>query len=183
MAVITGTLFLKSHLEADNINTGTLVLGLIFFSIVNMMFTSYAEQTLMIMSLHVYFKQRAAQFFPAWAFALPTTILRIPGGVLSSVVWSVLVYWLTGLAPDASRYMPLSVICFSSNYYSFLVARMTDCSNQQQWYYSVVLVHAATHYPVNQQDKQTSVCTQGFLTISQLFSTSCPVGFSSIWGT
>lgn len=103
MGIITGTLFLKQHLSTDSINDGTLYLGLIFFSIVNSMFSSYAEQTLMIMSLHVFFKQRAAQFFPAWAFALPTTLLRIPGSILQSVVWSVLVYWLTGLAPGADR--------------------------------------------------------------------------------
>eukprot|EP00878_Enallax_costatus_P029120 GHUV01031546.1.p1 GENE.GHUV01031546.1~~GHUV01031546.1.p1 ORF type:complete len:121 (-),score=31.59 GHUV01031546.1:746-1108(-) len=103
LGFITGTLFLKGHLKADGISSGSLYLGLTFFSIVNNMFSSYAEMTLMIMSLHVFFKQRTAQFFPAWAFALPTTLLRIPYSLVESIPWSVIVYWLTGLAPDAGR--------------------------------------------------------------------------------
>jgi hypothetical protein len=64
---------------------------------------SYAEQTLMIASLHVFFKQRAAQFFPAWAFCAPTTLLRVPFSFLEGLLWSVIVYFLAGLALDAGR--------------------------------------------------------------------------------
>eukprot|EP00879_Flechtneria_rotunda_P006755 GHRR01007099.1.p1 GENE.GHRR01007099.1~~GHRR01007099.1.p1 ORF type:complete len:1177 (+),score=387.98 GHRR01007099.1:1343-4873(+) len=104
LAVVAGTLFLKGSIGSETIQDGTFYLGLIFFSIIHLMFNSYAEQSLMIMSLHVFFKQRAAQFFPAWAFAAPTSLLRIPYSILEGIVWSVIVYWLTGLAPEAGRF-------------------------------------------------------------------------------
>ncbi|KAF6262509.1 ATP-binding cassette transporter [Scenedesmus sp. NREL 46B-D3] len=104
VGVVTGTLFLKGQIATDTVQGGTLFLGLIFFSIVHLMFASYAEQTLMIASLHVFFKQRAAQFFPAWAFCAPTTLLRVPLSLLEGLLWSVIVYLLAGLALDAGRF-------------------------------------------------------------------------------
>uniref|UniRef100_A0A383WGZ5 ABC transporter domain-containing protein n=1 Tax=Tetradesmus obliquus TaxID=3088 RepID=A0A383WGZ5_TETOB len=104
IGLITGTLFLKGRIPTNTIQGGTLYLGLIFFSIVHLMFASYAEQTLMIASLGVFFKQRTAQFFPAWAFCAPTTLLRVPYSLLEGILWASIVYWLTGMAPDAGRF-------------------------------------------------------------------------------
>jgi hypothetical protein len=38
-----------------------------------------------------------------WAFALPTTILRIPYSFVESFLWSTILYWVIGFAPDAGR--------------------------------------------------------------------------------
>jgi hypothetical protein len=104
LAVIAGTLFLRGFIPTDTIQGGTLFLGLIFFSIVHLMFAAYAEQTLLIFALRVFWKQsRDFQFFPAWAYSLPTTLLRVPLSLLDAVVWSAIVYWLVGLAPEAGR--------------------------------------------------------------------------------
>lgn len=43
------------------------------------------------------------QFFPAWAFAGPTSLLRMPYSLLDAIIWAGVVYWLVGLAPDAGR--------------------------------------------------------------------------------
>ncbi|KAF6262511.1 ATP-binding cassette transporter [Scenedesmus sp. NREL 46B-D3] len=104
VAFITGTLFLKDRMSTSTVQGGTLYLGLIFFSIVEIMFSSYAEQTLMIASLHVFFKQRAAQFFPAWAFCAPTTLLRVPFSFIEGGGWALVVYFLSGMAMDAGRF-------------------------------------------------------------------------------
>lgn len=104
LAIVSGTLFLRGRIDSNSIQGGTLYLGLLFYGIIHLMFNSYAEQTLIIMSLHVFFKQRAAQFFPAWAFSLPTTLLRIPYSLVEAIQWSCVVYWLAGLAPGADRY-------------------------------------------------------------------------------
>jgi hypothetical protein len=105
LAVIAGTLFLRGTIPTNDIQGGTLYLGLIFFSIVHLMFASYAEQTLLIFALKVFWKQnRNFQFFPAWAFSAPTTLLRIPFSLVDAFVWSSIVYWLVGLAPQADRF-------------------------------------------------------------------------------
>lgn len=48
--------------------------------------------------------QRDNLFFPAWAFGLSTTILRIPYSLVESGIYSCIVYWVVGLAPEASRF-------------------------------------------------------------------------------
>ena len=50
-----------------------------------------------------WFKQRDNYFYPAWAYVYPTTVLRMPYSLTVSVLWSCIVYYPTGLAPEASR--------------------------------------------------------------------------------
>ena len=38
-----------------------------------------------------------------WAFALPVTILRLPYSLVEAGLWSVMLYWIIGFAPDAGR--------------------------------------------------------------------------------
>ncbi|RVX20020.1 Pleiotropic drug resistance protein 2 [Vitis vinifera] len=42
--------------------------------------------------------------FPAWAFALPIWVLRIPVSLMESGIWIVLTYYTIGFAPAASRF-------------------------------------------------------------------------------
>lgn len=42
-------------------------------------------------------------FYPAWAYVFPTTVLRLPYSLLLATLWSCVVYYPTGLAPEASR--------------------------------------------------------------------------------
>ncbi|KAF6261001.1 ATP-binding cassette transporter [Scenedesmus sp. NREL 46B-D3] len=104
LGVLTGTLFLKGQVDTTTVANATLLLGLLFFSIVQLMFSSFTEMPLLLMSLPVFFRQRSLAMFPAWAYCLPTTILRIPVSLVESLLWSCIVYWLTGLAPDAGRF-------------------------------------------------------------------------------
>jgi hypothetical protein len=53
--------------------------------------------------------QRDNLFYPSWAFALPTLILQTPQALLESVLWSSIVYWVAGLAPEAGRCATLLV--------------------------------------------------------------------------
>lgn len=48
LGFITGTLFLKGSIPTDTVNGGTLYLGLIFYSIVQLMFNSFAEMHFMV---------------------------------------------------------------------------------------------------------------------------------------
>lgn len=52
IGVIAGTLFLRGSFDASTIRGGSLYLGILFFSIVHLMFSSYAEQTLMVRTIY-----------------------------------------------------------------------------------------------------------------------------------
>lgn len=53
--------------------------------------------------LPIFFKQREDQFYPAWAFNLPTILTRLPYTLLEVFIWTSLTYYIVGLAPDAGR--------------------------------------------------------------------------------
>ena len=55
-------------------------------------------------ALPVFFKQRSMQMFPAWAFATPAAIMRLPFSVIDATLFTAIMYFPTGLAPAASRF-------------------------------------------------------------------------------
>ena len=70
---------------------------------------------MMVESLSIFYTQRDNLFYPAWAFALPTTLLRIPYSLLESFLWSIIVYWSVGLAPTAARFFTFWLLLFLSH--------------------------------------------------------------------
>ena len=51
-----------------------------------------------------WYKQRDNYFYPAWAYVFPTTVLRMPYSLTVAIVWSCIVYYPAGMAPEVSRY-------------------------------------------------------------------------------
>ena len=47
--------------------------------------------------------QRSSLFYPGWVYTIPTFLLRLPFSIVEGIVWSVLVYWMVGLTPQAGR--------------------------------------------------------------------------------
>lgn len=39
----------------------------------------------------VFHRQRSMRFYPGWAFAVPTFVLRVPWSLLEATIWSLLV--------------------------------------------------------------------------------------------
>ena len=76
---------------------------------------SFSEMSMMVESLPIFYTQRDNLFYSAWAFALPTTLLRIPYSLLESFLWSIIVYWSVGLAPTAARFFTFWLLLFLSH--------------------------------------------------------------------
>ena len=53
--------------------------------------------------LPVFYKQRLRGLYPSWAYTAPGTYLRVYYSATEALIWSCIVYWLTGFAPDAGR--------------------------------------------------------------------------------
>ncbi|KAI9124700.1 hypothetical protein K1719_004622 [Acacia pycnantha] len=103
MSLITMTVFLRTEMKNGHLEDGGKFLGALFFSLINMMFNGMAELAMTIMRLPMFFKQRDLLFYPAWAFALPIWVLRIPISFMESALWTILTYYTIGFAPPASR--------------------------------------------------------------------------------
>lgn len=103
VAVIGATVFIRSKMHTRNEEDGALYIGALLFSLIINMFNGFAELSLMISRLPVFYKQRDLKFHPAWTFTVPTFLLRIPISVFESLVWIALTYYTMGFAPEASR--------------------------------------------------------------------------------
>ncbi|KAL3646512.1 Pleiotropic drug resistance protein 2 [Castilleja foliolosa] len=104
MSIITFTVFFRTEMRYGQLEDGGKFYGALFFSLINVMFNGTAELALTVLRLPVFFKQRDALFYPAWAFSLPIWLLRIPLSLMESLIWIVLTYYTIGFAPEASRF-------------------------------------------------------------------------------
>ncbi|RDX62108.1 ABC transporter G family member 39, partial [Mucuna pruriens] len=102
LSILAFTLFLRTEMPVGNVQDGNKFFGALFFSLMNIMFNGFSEQAMIVSRLPVFYKQRDFMFYPAWAFALPIWVLRIPISFLESGIWVVLTYYTIGFAPSAS---------------------------------------------------------------------------------
>ncbi|KAL2239913.1 UNVERIFIED_CONTAM: Pleiotropic drug resistance protein 2 [Sesamum indicum] len=104
MATIALTVFLRTEMKSGRIEDASKFWGALFFSLINVMFNGMQELAMTVFRLPVFFKQRDSLFYPAWAFALPIGVLRIPLSVMESGLWIILTYYTIGFAPSAVRF-------------------------------------------------------------------------------
>lgn len=105
LALIAMTLFLRTKMNRNNVDDGQIYIGALFFTVMTMMFNGMSEMALTIYKLPVFYKQRDLLFYPAWAYALPTWILKIPISFVEVALWIALTYYEMGLDPNITRFL------------------------------------------------------------------------------
>jgi hypothetical protein len=87
----------------DTPDDGNIYMGAIFFGLVSCMFNGFAELSLTIQKLPVFYKQRDLLFFPSWAYSLPICVTRIPISFLEAGIWVFMTYYVIGFDPEVGR--------------------------------------------------------------------------------
>ncbi|KAB2008040.1 hypothetical protein ES319_D10G071300v1 [Gossypium barbadense] len=113
VAFISSTVFLRTEMHQRNLNDAQLYIGSLLFGMIINMFNGFAELSLMISRLPVFYKQRDLLFHPVWTFTLPTFLLRVPISILETVAWMAVTYYTVGYAPEASRFFKNFLLVFS----------------------------------------------------------------------
>ncbi|KAF7849922.1 hypothetical protein BT93_L0123 [Corymbia citriodora subsp. variegata] len=103
MAFISMTLFLRTEMHRDTITDGGVYIGALFFTVIMIMFNGMAELSMTIAKLPIFYKQRDLLFYPAWTYALPTWILKIPITFVEVAVWVFITYYVIGYDPNVGR--------------------------------------------------------------------------------
>ncbi|KAF8393294.1 hypothetical protein HHK36_021535 [Tetracentron sinense] len=103
-ALITMTLFLRTEMHRDSVTSGGIYTGALFFSVITIMFNGLSELAMTIAKLPVFYKQRDLLFYPSWAYALPTWILKIPITFLEVAAWVFITYYVIGFDPNVERF-------------------------------------------------------------------------------
>ncbi|KAI3848811.1 hypothetical protein MKW92_046664 [Papaver armeniacum] len=102
-AIIGMTLFFRTELKKETINDGGVYLGALFFALTVILFNGFSELATTVVKLPVFYKQRDLLFFPPWAYAIPTWILKIPITIAEVALWVFVTYYVMGFDPNVER--------------------------------------------------------------------------------
>ncbi|XP_008795450.2 ABC transporter G family member 36-like [Phoenix dactylifera] len=103
VAFIAMTIFLRTEMHRDSVTDGGIYMGALFFGIISVMFNGFSELAMTVLKLPVFFKQRDLLFYPAWSYALPKWILKIPVSFVEVGVWVFTTYYVIGFDPNVGR--------------------------------------------------------------------------------
>ncbi|KAG4400326.1 hypothetical protein GLYMA_07G033500v4 [Glycine max] len=103
LAILTMTMFLRTEMHRNSLNDGGVYTGALFFAVVILMFNGLAEISMTIVKLPIFYKQRDLLFYPSWAYAIPSWILKIPITFIEAAVWVFLTYYVIGFDPNVGR--------------------------------------------------------------------------------
>ncbi|KAL8217420.1 hypothetical protein R6Q57_020793 [Mikania cordata] len=115
MALICLTVFFRTEMHRNDLEDGGLYTGALFFGVVMIMFNGMSEISMTIAKLPVFYKQRNFLFYPSWAYAVPSWIIKIPVSFLEAAVWTILTYYVIGFDPNVSRFFKQYLLLFLVN--------------------------------------------------------------------
>ncbi|XP_075477971.1 pleiotropic drug resistance protein 3-like [Primulina tabacum] len=111
IASVSMTVFLRTQMGIDLVHANN-YLGAIFYSLIVVLIDGMPELSMTVSRLAVFYKQRDLRFYPAWAYAVPATILKIPLSLLSALAWTSLTYYVIGYSPEPGRFFShMLMIC------------------------------------------------------------------------
>ena len=106
------TVFFRTRLNQDSIDSGSLYLNALFYAVVVMMFTGFGELAGTINRLPVLIRQRDMLFAPAWTYSISAMVLGLPMSLLQCGIFVGMSYYVTGYAPAVSHILKQYLILF-----------------------------------------------------------------------
>ncbi|XP_047941583.1 pleiotropic drug resistance protein 3-like isoform X2 [Salvia hispanica] len=122
LASITMTVFLRTQMSIDLLHANS-YLGALFYSLIILVVDGIPELSMTIGRLGVFYKQRDLHFYPAWAYAVPATILKIPLSLLESLLWTCFTYYTIGYSPEVGRFFRQMMMFFAVHFSSISLFR------------------------------------------------------------
>lgn len=102
IASITMTVFLRTQMAIDMIHANY-YMGSLFYALLILLVDGFPELSMTVSRIVVFYKQKELCFYPAWAYAIPAAILKIPLSFLEALVWTILTYYVIGYSPEVGR--------------------------------------------------------------------------------
>jgi len=101
-AFIAMTIFIRTQTSVD-LMSANYFLGSLYYTIVRLMTNGFAELSFTIIRLPVVYRQRSFYLYPAWAYCIPASILKIPLSLVDSILWTATTYYVIGYSPEVER--------------------------------------------------------------------------------
>nr|VDD05757.1 unnamed protein product [Brassica oleracea] len=96
-AILTMTVFIRTRMGVDIVH-GNSYMSCLFFATVVLLVNGAPELNMTVERLAVFYKHKQLCFYPAWAYAIPATVLKVPLSFFQSLVYETLkpsihIYW------------------------------------------------------------------------------------------
>ncbi|PKI53073.1 hypothetical protein CRG98_026534 [Punica granatum] len=98
-ASVMMTVFLRTRMTIDFYHANY-YMGALYYTLVSQLVDGLPELSMTVSRLTVFYEQKELRFYPAWAYAIPASILKIPVSLLQSLVWTSLTYYVVGYTPE-----------------------------------------------------------------------------------
>ncbi|KAM7474363.1 hypothetical protein LguiB_021606 [Lonicera macranthoides] len=122
IALITSTVFLRTRMDVDTLHANY-YLGALFYALIILLVDGFPELSMTVARLSVFYKQRELYFYPAWAYTIPASILKVPISMLEALVWTCLTYYVIGYSPEAGRFFRQLILLFAVHLMSISMFR------------------------------------------------------------
>lgn len=103
VVVTTVTIYLRTDMNRNTILDGQIYMGALFYTLLAIMLNGFAELHMTVTRLPVFFKQRDSLFYSAWAYSLPTWMIRIHITFVDVFIWVIITYYGVGYDPSIER--------------------------------------------------------------------------------
>uniref|UniRef100_A0A0D3BR93 ABC transporter domain-containing protein n=1 Tax=Brassica oleracea var. oleracea TaxID=109376 RepID=A0A0D3BR93_BRAOL len=114
-AILTMTVFIRTRMGVDIVH-GNSYMSCLFFATVVLLVNGAPELNMTVERLAVFYKHKQLCFYPAWAYAIPATVLKVPLSFFQSLVWTCLTYYVIGYTPEASRFLKQFIMLFAVHF-------------------------------------------------------------------
>ncbi|XP_010516996.1 PREDICTED: ABC transporter G family member 33 [Camelina sativa] len=121
-AILTMTVFIRTRMDIDIIH-GNSYMSCLFFATVVLLVDGIPELSMTVQRLSVFYKQKQLCFYPAWAYSIPATVLKVPLSFIESLVWTCLTYYVIGYTPEAYRFFRQFILLFAVHFTSISMFR------------------------------------------------------------
>ncbi|XP_062143567.1 pleiotropic drug resistance protein 3-like isoform X2 [Alnus glutinosa] len=111
-AFIAMTIFIRTQTSVDLMGANYF-LGSLYYTIVRLMTNGFAELSFTIIRLPVVYRQRSFYLYPAWAYCIPASILKIPLSLVDSILWTATTYYVIGYSPEVERFFSQLLLLFA----------------------------------------------------------------------
>ncbi|KAK8690333.1 hypothetical protein V6N13_089026 [Hibiscus sabdariffa] len=112
VSFFASTVYVRTRKHHRNEDDAFVYNGALMFTLITNMFNGYPEITLMIARLPVFFKQRDLLLYPAWSFAIPLLVTKLPMTIFETIAWMAMTYYTIGFAPEAGRFFKQMLVVF-----------------------------------------------------------------------
>ncbi|GMY22086.1 pleiotropic drug resistance protein 3-like isoform X1 [Fagus crenata] len=93
-------------------------------------------------------------FYPAWAYAIPSSVLKVPLSFVESLVWTSLTYYVIGYSPEIQRFFHQFILLFALHFSSLSMFRFlasvfqTDHASLTAGSFAILLLFLFASMPV-----------------------------------